>query len=86
MGDHVEEGLPIALLIEKDDRLAMQVEPSPRQKLDHLFQGANAAGQNDKGVGLLEHDHLALMHRGHDHGLNLVIDDFAAAQEVGHDP
>ena len=60
--------------VEEDDGLPVQVEPAPAHQLDHLLQRADAARKDGEGVGLLEHDPLAVMHGGDDHRVHFVVD------------
>src|SRR4051794_41252831 len=48
------------------DRLAVQAQLRPRQHLDELLQGADAAGQDEERVGQVGHEHLAGVHGLHD--------------------
>lgn len=60
--DQSEQGIPEALDIGEQDRLAVAAELRPRHLFDQLFQGADAAGKRDERVGVLEHQLLALVH------------------------
>ena len=62
------QGLPVAALVDDDDRLAVEAEGPPGQDLEEFLQGAEAARQNREGVGPLEHLQLALVHGLDDDG------------------
>ncbi len=57
-----EQRVPIAVDIHEHDRLGVLAELRPGELLDELFQRAETAGQRHEGVGLDEHQMLALMH------------------------
>src|SRR5690625_7897171 len=60
--DQLDQGLPVAGDVEEDDGLVVQAELAPGKHLEELLQGAQAAGENTEGIGMLCHPHLALMH------------------------
>jgi hypothetical protein len=62
------ERVPEPLDVGEQNRLLVATKLRPGHLLDHLFKRADAAGQGDEGVGLVEHALLALMHvAGDDH-------------------
>ena len=64
--DHADQGRVEAVDVEEGAGLVADAELAPGQHLEHLVQGAEAAGQGDEAVGQVEHAHLALVHRADD--------------------
>jgi len=48
--------------VDQHTRFGMNSELSPGEDLEKFVQGSKAAGQGDKGVGLLSHQGFALVH------------------------
>ncbi len=81
------ERIPEAGDIGEKHRLLVAPELRPGHLLDQLLQRADAAGQRDEGVCLLEHQHLSLMHVfGDDELGQLCHRALAALQEARNDP
>ena len=79
-------GSPIAVDIDKDNRLVVARQLAPCQHLNGFFQGTDAARHHDKGIGIVEHDLLAFVHRfGLDLLVKLEILRFDLGQEAGDD-
>ncbi len=55
-----------AVDVNEDRRLLMQTERLPGENFKHLFEGAEASGQDKKGIGQLPHHGLAGVHIGRD--------------------
>ncbi len=49
-------------MVDQDDRLVVHAELAPGDDLERLVQRAHAAGQNDEGLGQVEHHALAGVH------------------------
>src|SRR5215813_9203743 len=64
--DQRAERRPIAVDVQEQDRLVMQLQLPPGQHLERLVERPETAGQDDEGVGQLEHQALALVHAGDD--------------------
>ena len=73
-------------MFSKHDRLGVAAELRPGELLDELLERAEAAGQRHEGIGLGEHQLLALMHVvDHDQLLGLDQHMLPLAQEAGND-
>src|SRR5690606_9919875 len=70
LGDHAvhhrQQRVVEIVDVEEGAGLVAQAELAPGQHLEHLVQGAEAAGQGDEGIGQVEHARLAFVHVGHD--------------------
>ena len=78
--------LPIAGAIEDDDRFVVQADLAPGQYFKKFVKRAEAARQDDKAIGAIEHDLLALVHAVDNDGLReAVMPHFGARQMIGND-
>ena len=57
------ERVVVAADVQEPDRLEVDAEHRPGQRLDDLLERPDATGQRDEGVGQLGHPRLALVHR-----------------------
>ena len=85
----VEEGEELvveAVDVEQDDGLLVKLEGLPGEDFEHLFEGAEATGEDEEGVGLLTHECLASVHGVGDVELgNAVVGDFEINEDFGDD-
>src|SRR5207302_38798 len=65
VAEHPLEPVPVALDVEHADGLPVDPELRPRQDLERLFEGAEAAGKRDEPVGEPGHRRLPFVHRAH---------------------
>src|SRR5947208_1491938 len=65
VAEHPLEPVPVALDVEDADGLPVDPELRPRQDLERLFEGAEAAGKRDEPVGEPGHRRLPFVHRAH---------------------
>jgi len=79
--------LPIALRVEQHDGFCVQAKLPPCQHLEEFVERPGHAGQHYDGIGIHEHDLLALMHGlGHDKGAQVALACLARHQMDGDDP
>ena len=85
----VEEGEELvveAVDVEQDDGLLVKLEGLPGEDFEHLFEGAEATGEDEEGVGLLTHECLASVHGVGDVELgDAVVGDFEIDEDLGDD-
>ncbi|KAJ1684399.1 hypothetical protein LUZ63_020154 [Rhynchospora breviuscula] len=69
-GDRVVEErhqrVPVARDVEQPDRLVVDAQLQPGERLEQLLERSRAAGQHHEAVGLVHHPQLALVHRADD--------------------
>ena len=86
MVEQVDQRVPEILDVGEHDRFAVLVELGPGGHLHRFLERADAAGQRDERVRLLEHQHLAFVHVGRDHGvLDIAEHQFAVFEELRND-
>jgi len=72
--------------VEQEDGLGVDLEGLPGQYLEEFFKGAEAAGQDDEGVGALSHERLARVHGVGDVELGeTVVGDLEIDEDLGDD-
>jgi len=85
----VEEGEELvveAVYVEQDDGLLVDLEGLPGEDFEHLFEGAEAAGEDEEGIGLLSHEGLAGVHGVGDVELgDALVGDFEIDEDLGDD-
>ena len=80
------EQVVVAADVEEPDRLEVDAEHRPGQRLDDLLERPEAAGQGDEGIGQLGHPRLALVHRLDDLQLReAAVADLARPQRARQD-
>ena len=82
-----DQRLPESVDVGQQNRLGVAAELLPGHLFDQFLQRADAAGQGDECIGMLEHQPLALVHvRRDDHFLNASQHMFPGPEEVRNDP
>ena len=81
-----EELVIEAVEVKQEDRLVVELEGLPGENLEHLFEGAEAAGKDEEGIGLLAHESFASVHGVGDVELgDAVVGDFEVDEDLGDD-
>ena len=84
--DQGKEALPITADIENDDGLGMLAQLLPGDDLQALVEGAEAAGQNDEGIGQAEHGIFAGVHGADfEQFRDAVVADLELVEKFGDD-
>jgi len=82
----LEEGVPVVCGVDENDGFGVEAELSPGDGFKHLFEGAVAAGEDEEGIGEMNHAGLALVHGGDKlEGGEAGVGDFAAGEDVRED-
>jgi hypothetical protein len=85
----VEEGEELvvkAVDVEQDYGLLVELESLPCEDFEHLFEGAEAAREDEKGVGLFSHERFAGVHGVGDVELSdAVVGDLEIDEDLGDD-
>ena len=85
--DEREQLVEVAGHVDDPDRLRVEAELGPRDRLHQLVQRSEAAGKHDEPVRELVHQRLALVERFDDVELGeAAVRDLALLQEAGNDP
>ena len=85
--DEREQLVEVARHVDDPDRLRVEAELGPRDRLHQLVQGPEAAGQHDEPVRELVHQRLALVQRLDNVELGeAAVRDLALLQEARNDP
>ena len=85
----IEEGEELvveAVDVEQHDGFLVKLESLPGEDLEHLFEGSEAAWEDEKSIGLLTHEGLARVHGVGDVELgDAVVGDFEIDEDFGDD-
>jgi hypothetical protein len=81
-----EEGVVEAVEVEQEDGFAVEAEGLPGEDLEHLFQGAEATGEDEEGVGAPGHEGFAGVHGVDDVELGeAAMGDLHVDEDLGDD-
>ena len=84
--EEAEELVVEAVDVEQEDGLLVEIEGVPGEDFEEFFEGAEASGERNEGIGALTHESFAGVHGVGDVQLgDALVSDFQIDQNFGND-